>query len=252
MMLWLKIPFLLLLWFPLRFSCLEISELRVPSWGEEGGEVDLSCCFSPVPTSNYPELDVKWYHGSSPSPFLVWLPHLHQTMQVVGETRLTSHLQVPTTQKHQGCSSFRLSNLSLPLSGLFTCKVATFTQEAVASRRLTVVRKPNNFLLEVEETSGGLVAAVCRAEGSLPAPRLDLAACGRPLKALRDRRGLEARLSRRSLGNLCSSLACTLEWQGTNLSAVIERQLTQPWITGGAERSLASLLCLLPVFLLVL
>jgi len=248
MMLWLKIPFLL--WFPLRASCLEIKELGVPSWGEEGGEVELSCCFS-LPTSNYPELDVKWYHGSSPSPFLVWLPHLQETMQVVGETRLTSHLEVPTTQ-HQGCSSFRLSNLSLPLSGLFTCKVATFTQEAVASRRLTVVRKPNNFLLEVEETSGGLVAAVCRAEGSLPAPRLDLAACGRPLKALRDRRGLEARLSRRSIGNLCSSLACTLAWQGTNLSAVIERQLTQPWTTGDAERSVSSLLCLLPVFLLVL
>merc|ERR1712107_634703 len=100
--------------------------------------------------------------------------------------------------QEQTCSSFRLSNLSLPLSGLFTCKVATFTQEAVASRRLTVVRKPRNFLLEVEETSGGLVEAVCRAEG-----------------------GLEARLSRRSIGNLCSSVACTLAWQGTNLSASI-------------------------------
>ena len=238
---------LLLLWLPLQVSSLEIKELGVPSWGEEGGEVDLSCCFS-LPTSNYPELDVKWYHGSSPSPFLVWLPHLQETMQVVGENSLTSHLEVPTTQ-HQGCSSFRLTNLSLPLSGLFTCKVATFTKEAVASRRLTVVRKPRNFLLEVEETSGGLVAAVCRAEGSLPAPRLDLAACGRPLKALRDRRGLEARLSRRSIGNLCSSLACTLAWQGTNLSAVIERQLTQPWTTGNAERSLFSMLCFLPVFL---
>ena len=201
---------------------------------------------------DYPELGVKWYHGSSPSPFLVWLPHLQETMQVVGETSLTSHLEVPTTQQ-QGCSSFRLSNLSLPLSGLFTCKVATFTQEAVASRRLTVVRKPRNFLLEVEETSGGLVAAVCRAEGSLPAPRLDLAACGRPLKALRDRRGLEARLSRRSIGNLCSSLACTLAWQGTNLSAVIERQLTLPSKTGAAERSVSSILsCLFCVFLLVL
>ena len=249
-MLWLKIPLLLLLWFPLQASCIEIKELGVPSWGEEGGEVDLTCCFS-LPASHYPELDVKWYHGSSPSPFLVWLPHLQETMQVVGETSLTSHLEVPTTQQ-QGCSSFRLSNLSLPLSGLFTCKVATFTQEAVASRRLTVVRKPRNFLLEVEETSGGLVAAVCRAEGSLPAPRLDLAACGRPLKALRDRRGLEARLSRRSIGNLCSSLACTLAWQGTNLSAVIERQLTQPWKSGAAEKSVSSILCLLFVFLLVL
>ena len=240
---------LLLLWFPLQASSLEIRELGVPSWGEEGGEVELSCCFS-LPASHYPELDVKWYHGSSPSPFLVWLPHLQETMQVVGETSLTSHLEVPNTQQ-QSCSSFRLSNLSLPLSGLFTCKVATFTQEAVASRRLTVVRKPRNFLLEVEETSGGLVAAVCRAEGSLPAPRLGLAACGRPLKALRDRQGLEARLSRRSIGNLCSSVACTLAWQGTNLSAVIERKLTQPWATGGAERSV-SMLCLLSVFLIVL
>ena len=186
---------------------------------------------------------------TSPSPFLVWLPHLQETMQVVGESSLTSHLKVPTSQEHT-CSSFRLSNLSLPLSGLFTCKVATFTQEAVASRRLTVVRKPRNFLLEVEETSGGLVAAVCRAEGGLPAPRVGLAACGRPLKALRDRRGLEARLSRRSIGNLCSSVACTLAWQGTNLSASIERPLSQPWRTAGApQRPFLSFFCLLPVFL---
>jgi len=231
-------------------SCVEIRDLGVPSWGLEGGEVELSCCFSLEEKSHYPELDVKWYHGSSPSPFLVWLPHLQETMQVVGETSLTSHLKVPTSQE-QTCSSFRLSNLSLPLSGLFTCKVATFTQEAVASRRLTVVRKPRNFLLEVEETSGGLVAAVCRAEGGLPAPRVGLAACGRPLKALRDRRGLEARLSRRSIGNLCSSVACTLAWQGTNLSASIERPLSQPWRTAGAPQRSFSLFCLLPVFLFV-
>ena len=54
------------------------------------------------------------------------------------------------------------------------------------------------------------LAVVCRAEGSLPAPRLALFACGQPLKALRDCWGLEAWLSRRSIGNLCSSLACTL------------------------------------------
>merc|ERR1719239_205990 len=130
-MLWLKIT--LLLWLPLQAFSLEIKELGVPSWGEEGGGVDLSCCFS-LPTSNYPQLDVKWYHGSSPSPFLVWLPHLQKTMQVVGETSLTSHLVVPTNQ-HQGCSSFRLSNLSLPLSGLFTCKVPTTQHQTCSSFR---------------------------------------------------------------------------------------------------------------------
>ena len=57
----------------------------------------LSCCFS-LPASHYPELDVKCYHGSSPSPFLVSLPHLQETMQVVRETSLASHLEVPATK----------------------------------------------------------------------------------------------------------------------------------------------------------
>ena len=55
-----------------------------------------SCCFS-LPASHYPELDLG-YHGSSTSPFRVWLPHLQETMQVVRETSLASHLEVPATK----------------------------------------------------------------------------------------------------------------------------------------------------------
>ena len=60
------LPPLFILWFPVIASCVEIRDLGVPSWGLEGGEVELSCCFSLEEKSHYPELDVKCYHGSSP------------------------------------------------------------------------------------------------------------------------------------------------------------------------------------------
>ena len=91
-------PIPLLLWFPLQGSTIKIKEHGVLSWGEEGDEMVVSYCFS-LPVSHYPELDVKWYHASSPSPFRVWLPHLQETMQVVRETSLASHLEAPATRQ---------------------------------------------------------------------------------------------------------------------------------------------------------
>ena len=86
----------MLLWFPLQGSTIKIKEHGVLSWGEEGGELVPSCCFS-LPASHYPELDVKCYHGSSP--FLISLPHLQETMQVVRETSLAFHLELPATRQ---------------------------------------------------------------------------------------------------------------------------------------------------------
>merc|ERR1719195_2488071 len=34
----------------------------------------MSCHYS-LPDTRLPELDIKWYHGASPSPFMVFLPH---------------------------------------------------------------------------------------------------------------------------------------------------------------------------------
>ena len=42
----------------------------------------------------------------------------------------------------EGSSTFMLRNLSVGLSGMISCKAATFTRESVVRKRLTVVRKP--------------------------------------------------------------------------------------------------------------
>ena len=58
-----------------RVTSLEITNLSLPSYSEEGENITFHCEYS-VHSSKLVELDIKWYLGSSPSPFLVFLPHL--------------------------------------------------------------------------------------------------------------------------------------------------------------------------------
>ena len=82
-----------------------------PSWVEEGGKTTLSCSYS-LPSSLHPQLDVKWYHGASPSPFLLSLPALQPRPQLV-DPSFASH--VTFLQHSPSHSSFTLSNLTLAL-----------------------------------------------------------------------------------------------------------------------------------------
>ena len=168
---------LLLLLLPLASptSPLHISSLLVPSWAYENSSISLSCTYS-LAMSQFRELDIKWYHGASPSPLLVSLPSLGRNMVVAGST-LENHISLEENlveessniQKKdmseeisriprqemveeaapisgeemvEGSSTFMLRNLSVGLSGMISCKAATFTQESVVRKRLTVVRKP--------------------------------------------------------------------------------------------------------------
>ena len=70
------------------------------------------------------------------------------------------------------------------------------------------------------------VSALCRQEGAVPPPSLQLSACDRVLaRSNSSRDGLRLRLSRTGLGDDCHSVSCTLTWQGTNLTQKLTRDL---------------------------
>ena len=49
---------------------LEIESLAVPPVLVSGDSAVMSCYYT-LPDTRLPELDIKWYHGASPSPFMV-------------------------------------------------------------------------------------------------------------------------------------------------------------------------------------
>ena len=114
---------------------LAIQQLTVPAYAVAGGTAHLSCDYS-VARTRLSELDVKWYRGRSPAPFLVFLPH-HWTLPRLLDPALAPHTQF----SHSSASrlAITLTNLTASLAGLYTCKVSTNSAEQLASRRLTVI-----------------------------------------------------------------------------------------------------------------
>ena len=117
-------------------TSLQISSLSMPSYAEEGQNVTFHCDYS-LDSSKLAELDIKWYLGSSPSPFLVFLPHLQTEPQVVD---LRFRQKIVFSEGVVG-SVFMMVNITTELSGVYTCKVSTNTEERRRWKRITVYSK---------------------------------------------------------------------------------------------------------------
>ena len=115
--------------------------LSMPRYAREGSDIPFHCKYS-VPTKSVAELDVKVYHGESPSPLLVFLPSLKQVPQIVDQ-KFQKLIFFSETNTFDGRSELKLTfkNLRVNMSGLFTCKVSTNTAEMISTRRLTVYSK---------------------------------------------------------------------------------------------------------------
>ena len=94
-------------------------------------------CKYTVNRSQLAELDIKWYLGSSPSPFLVFLPYLQQEPQVV-DPRFRQNI---VFMDEKGGSGFVMMNMSTDLAGVYTCKVSTNTQERISRKRIKIYSK---------------------------------------------------------------------------------------------------------------
>ena len=128
----------------LTFFLLEISDIRslniislsIPSYVPEGHNLSFHCDYK-VDRNKVAELDIKWYFGSSPSPFMVFLPHLQKEPQVV-DHRFRE--KIVFSEGVVG-SGFMMVNVTTDMSGVYTCKVSTNTEERMRRRRVAVYSK---------------------------------------------------------------------------------------------------------------
>ena len=89
------------------------------------------------------ELDIKWYLDSSPSPWLVHLPHHWTVPHIVRGSRLAGH--VSQVFSNRSLTVVSLTRLRSTMSGVYTCKVSTNTQETVSRARLQILSKSEIF-----------------------------------------------------------------------------------------------------------
>ena len=120
---------------------LEITSLSVPSYVPEGHNLSFHCSYN-VDRSKVAELDIKWYLGSSPSPFMVFLPHLQKEPQVV-DHRFRE--KIVFSEGVVG-SGFMMVNITTDMSGVYTCKVSTNTEERIRRKRVTLYSKYGLYL----------------------------------------------------------------------------------------------------------
>ena len=112
---------------------LEITSLTIPSHSPQGHNLIFSCDYT-VNRAKLAELDIKWYLGSSPSPFMVFLPHLQKQPQVVDAM---FRERIVINEEMDG-SGFLLVNATVEMSGAYTCKVSTNTEERWRRKRIII------------------------------------------------------------------------------------------------------------------
>ena len=112
--------------------------MSVPRYRLEEEEVMMVCRYQ-VEENKMTELDIKWYLDSSPSPWLLHLPHHWTEAHVLQGTRPTSH--VSQVFSNETVTVVKLARVTEELSGVYTCKVSTNTQETVSRARLQILSK---------------------------------------------------------------------------------------------------------------
>ena len=117
-------------------------ESVIESGTQEG--VELSCSFQFI-SSEYKELDIKWYFDTEEEPFLQWVPSSGREPQTVGQmfkSRVTTrHTLTNTTHGYKTEQVIRVLRPSIHMSGHYHCKVATFTQEDTSTHSLVIYGK---------------------------------------------------------------------------------------------------------------
>merc|ERR1719320_606255 len=72
-------------------------------------------------------------------------------------------------------SGFVMMNMSTDLSGVYTCKVSTNTQERISRKRIKIYKPADSITMDVlERAVSGEVAVSCSVSGCLPQPVLTL------------------------------------------------------------------------------
>ena len=107
-------------------------------------EVELTCSFQ-FSSSEYNQLDIKWYFGTAEEPFLQSVPSSGREPQTIGQmfkSRVTTRdMLTNTTHGYKTEQVIHVLRPSIHMSGQYHCKVATFTQEDISTHSLVIYGK---------------------------------------------------------------------------------------------------------------
>merc|ERR1719195_2572198 len=134
-----SLPVLIVLILKINTGSRGISDVLItgPSVLENGRQqwVDLACSFT-FSSPEYKQLDIKWYFDNEEEPFLQWVPSAGRQPQTIGprfRSRVdTEHLLSNTSRGLVTSQVLRVDQPSILTSGLYHCKVATFTTEEIS------------------------------------------------------------------------------------------------------------------------
>ena len=130
--------------------CLSTIQTHGPSVVESGTQpwVEVNCSFY-FNSSEYQQLDIKWYFDSEEEPFMQWVPSSGRQPQTIGQrftARVTtSHVLTNITDGFRAEQVIHVFLPTIHTSGDYTCKVATFTQESASTHSLVVFGKTTHL-----------------------------------------------------------------------------------------------------------
>lgn len=161
-----------------RTWAVRIRDLIVPKIFELGTEdhILLDCDFEYEPSEKY-QLDIKWYFNNEPSPFIQWVPGQMSRPQLIderwrGHVNLNHSVHADAFMRHR---ALLLTNPTLDLSGIYTCKVSTFLDEDIRQKKLTIYAPASSISFQQDRfRSGKEVNISCSVEGIYPLPQIKL------------------------------------------------------------------------------
>lgn len=157
----------------------DIRELSVPKLVELGSENVVLDCDYDYDEREKMELDIKWYFNDSHEPFFQWVPGQLKRPQVIGEL-FARHLDLDyavsdTRDRFKRHRALLLRRPTLDLSGSYTCKVSTFTDEEIRRKSMTIYAPASSIRFEHTRAPSGLeVNVTCSARDVFPLPRIKL------------------------------------------------------------------------------
>ena len=160
--------------------------IRGPSAIQSGHQqwVELTCSFA-FQVKEYKQLDLKWYFAGQEEPFLQWVPssgRKPQTISSMFRGRLTVHhvLSNSSFLGYKTEQTIRVTRPNVHLSGIYACKVATFTQEDTTSHQLVIFEPGAGPFLSYSVLNNGKLNLSCSVSQVFPEPELVLSSHSEP------------------------------------------------------------------------
>lgn len=164
----------------------QITRLSVPSAVLNGsvGSLTLDCHFKldPGDQLNNPlqpnqsgpvvsGLVVKWFLNDRPEPVYQWTPGYRPQAfgPLKGRVDLGHATSEDSLQKYR---AIRLCRPGVELSGSYTCRVTTWSDVAVATKRMTIYAPVKHMKLWSSEPHHHVTQLTCEAVGAFPEPRI--------------------------------------------------------------------------------